>query len=147
MSLTLHSTRRNWALPTAAGRADRAPIAPAILRFARKALVKSAKLVMRASETFAEARMQQAMIEAGFYQNIYSHSSKNDDDLPMVMPPPTERPARNASPRAAWRRAACAVIAMAKRVYPIIFVFGIFATLVIATIAIRLAIWHPLNLH
>jgi len=35
-------------------------------------------------ETIAEARMQRAMIEAEMYLNRYKHSSKNDDDLPVL---------------------------------------------------------------
>jgi hypothetical protein len=34
---------------------------------------------------------------------------------------------------------------MAKRTYPVIFVFAIFATLLVATIALRLAIWLPIS--
>jgi hypothetical protein len=34
---------------------------------------------------------------------------------------------------------------MAKHAYPVIFVFAIFATLLVATIAIRLAIWLPIS--
>jgi hypothetical protein len=34
---------------------------------------------------------------------------------------------------------------MAKRAYPVIFVFAIFATLLVATIALRLAIWLPIS--
>jgi len=36
-------------------------------------------------------------------------------------------------------------VAMAKRIYPVIFVFAIFATLLVATIALRLAIWLPIS--
>ena len=35
-------------------------------------------------EAIAEARMQRAMIEAEMYLNRYKHSSKNDDDLPVL---------------------------------------------------------------
>ena len=71
-------------MPNACGRADRAPIAlpvPAIVGLLRKAFVRSATLLMHAAQAVAEARMQRAMIEAELYRN---HSSKNDDDLPIV---------------------------------------------------------------
>ena len=35
-------------------------------------------------EAIAEARMQRAAIEAELYLSRYIHSSKNDDDLPIV---------------------------------------------------------------
>jgi hypothetical protein len=39
---------------------------------------------MHVAEVFAEARLQRAAIEAELYLNRYKHSSKNDDDLPIV---------------------------------------------------------------
>ena len=147
MSVALHSTRKNWALPSPAGRVDRAPIAPAIFRFVRKALVKSARLFVRASEIFAEARMHKAMIEAELYRSRYTHTSKNDDDLPIVGSAPATQPAPSVSPRVVWRRAAIAVVATAKRVYPVVLTFAIIATIVVATIALRLAIWLPTFRH
>jgi hypothetical protein len=36
------------------------------------------------SRTFAEVRMHRATIEAELYRNRYIHTSKNDDDLPIV---------------------------------------------------------------
>ena len=39
---------------------------------------------MHIVEVIAEARMQRAAIEAELYLNRYKHSSKNDDDLPIV---------------------------------------------------------------
>jgi len=144
MSVALHSTRKNWALPSPAGRVDRAPIAPAIFRFVRKALVKSARLFVRASEIFAEARMHKAMIEAELYRSRYIHTSKNDDDLPIVGSAPAAQPAPSVSPRVVWRRAAGAVVAMAKRAYPAIVVLSLLATALAATFALRLAIWLPL---
>jgi len=35
-------------------------------------------------EAVAEARIHRAMIEAELYRKRYSHSSKNDDDLPVI---------------------------------------------------------------
>ena len=37
--------------------------------------------------------------------------------------------------------------AIAKRAYPIVLIFALFATAVAATIALRLAIWLPMYLH
>jgi hypothetical protein len=87
MSIVAHSTRKNVKLPATAGRADRLPIAlavPAIVGLLRKAFVRSARLLMHAAQAVAEARMQRAVIEAELYRNRYKHSSKNDDDLPIV---------------------------------------------------------------
>jgi hypothetical protein len=100
----------------------------------------------------AEQRMHRALLEAELYINGYRHSSKNDDDLPIVELPivgsaPAVQPAPSVSPRVAWRRAAGAVVAMTKRAYPVILVFAIFATVLVATFAIRLAIWLPLYRH
>jgi len=146
MSLTLHFTKQNRELP-AASRADRTPIAPAIFRFARNALVTSAKLIVLAAEAFAEARMHRAMIEAELYRNRYTHSSKNDDDLPIVGSAPAEHPAPSIFPRVVWRRAAGAVVAIAKCLYPAAIVFSVLATILAATFALRLAIWLPLYMH
>jgi hypothetical protein len=35
-------------------------------------------------DAIAEARVHRAMVEAELYKNRYLHSSKNDDDLPIV---------------------------------------------------------------
>lgn len=145
MSLTLHFTRQDRESPASASRVDRTPIAPAIFRFVRMALVKSARLLVRASEIFAEARLHRAMIEAELYRSRYIHTSKNDDDLPIVGSPAQRAP--SVSPRVAWRRAASAVAAMAKRVYPVVLTFAIIATIVVGTIALRLAIWLPTFRH
>jgi hypothetical protein len=152
MSLTLHSNPKNWGLPAAAGHADRKPTAssiPTIFRFIRKAAVKSARLLVHTSEVFAEARMHKAMIEVELYRNRYTHTSKNDDDLPIIGLPiagsaPAEQVAPSVSPRVALTRAAGAVVALAKRVYPAILILSLLATVLAATMAIRLALWLPL---
>ena len=51
---------------------------------ARQAIVKSARMLRLAAEAVAEARMQRAKLEAEFYLGRYKHTSKNDDDLPIV---------------------------------------------------------------
>jgi hypothetical protein len=155
MSLTLHSNRKNWGLPAAANRADRkstaSPVTP-IFAFVRKAAVKSARFFVHASEVFAEARMHKAMIEVELYRNRYRRTSKNDDDLPVVGLPiagsaPAEQPTPSVSPRVALKRVAGLVVTLAKRAYPAIVVLSLLATLLAATMALRLAIWLPLYMH
>jgi hypothetical protein len=41
-------------------------------------------VIVRFSTALAEQRMHRALIEAELYLNLYTHSSKNDDDLPIV---------------------------------------------------------------
>lgn len=160
MSVIGHSTLKNVNFSAKADRADRAPIAsplPAIVGLVRNAMAKSTRLLMHAAQAAAEARMQRAMIEAELYRKRYKHSSKNDDDLPIVGlpivglpiggPASAEQPAPIVSPRVSWRRAAGAAVAMAKRVFPVILGCAILATVLAATIAIKLAIWLPLYRH
>ena len=74
-------------ISVAAGQADRAAIASsvsAIVCFLRKSIRSGTSLFMRVAEVIAEARMQKAEIEVELYRNRYKHSSKNDDDLPIV---------------------------------------------------------------
>lgn len=52
--------------------------------FIRKTIVAVAKWFMRTIEVMSEAQMQKALIEAELYRNRYKHTSKNDDDLPVV---------------------------------------------------------------
>ena len=84
MSVIASKIRKNTEIPVTAGRIDRASITSTLsvaANIARKAAVKSARLFMHA---IAEARMQRTLIEAELYRNRYKHSSKNDDDLPIV---------------------------------------------------------------
>lgn len=79
--------RKDTQFPAMAGRIGRASITSALsvaANIAREAAVKSARLFMHAVDAIAEARMQRAAIEAELYRNRYKHSSKNDDDLPVV---------------------------------------------------------------
>jgi hypothetical protein len=46
-----------------------------------------------------------------------------------------------------WLSAARWTVAMARRAYPIVLIFALFATALAATIALRLAIWLPMYLH
>ena len=87
MSVIATKIRKGTQFPATAGRIDRASITSALsvaAKIARKAAVKSARLFMYAVVAIAEARMQRAKIEAELYRNRYRHSSKNDDDLPIV---------------------------------------------------------------
>lgn len=111
---------------------------PAAVGFLRKTAVKSARLLMRASNAFAEARIHRAMIEAELYRNRYRHASKNDDELPIAI-----QGERSSPEDMTWRRFADAAVAMAKRAYPAIVVLSLLSTALAATIAIRLAIWLP----
>lgn len=130
--------------------ADRKPAvrqASAIFRILRKAVVKGADLLMRASNASAEARMHSARIEAELYRNRYTHATKNDDELPMVEPAPATQAPSIMLPRMALGRVAGAVITMAKRAYPAIVVLSLLSTALAATFAIRLAIWLPGRLY
>ena len=85
MSVIAH--RKNVEISTAAGQANRAAIAslvPAIVSFLRMAIGSGTRLLLHIVAVIAEARMQRAAIEAELYLNRYKHSSKNDDDLPIV---------------------------------------------------------------
>jgi hypothetical protein len=147
MSLTVHSIRKNWALPAAESRTERQPTAsflPAIFAFLRRAAAKSRRLLLQVSDTYADARLHRAKIEVEFYRNRYKHSSKNDDDLPIAGSAPAAQTTPSVSPRVALKRAADAVTKIAKRVYPAILVLSLLATVLAATMAIRLALWLPL---
>jgi hypothetical protein len=113
---------------------------PAVVGFLRKAAVKSARLLMQASNAFAEARMHRAMIEAELYRDRYRHASKNDDELPIDLQAAP-------GPQITWRRFADAAVTMAKRAYPAIVVLSLLSTALAATFAIRLAVWLPGRLY
>jgi len=49
-----------------------------------KMLSAFGRLCVNVFDAIAEARLQKAMIEAELYQKRYFHTSKNDDDLPIV---------------------------------------------------------------
>ena len=63
--------------------ATAAPLA-ATAGFLRKTIRSGIRLLVQAIDAVAEARMHKAAIEAELYRNRYRHSSKNDDDLPIV---------------------------------------------------------------
>jgi hypothetical protein len=154
MSLSLQGNRKSWGLPAGARPAERKPTAyplTSIFAFVRKAAVKSARFLVRASEAFAEARMHKTMIEVELYRNRYVHGSKNDDELPIVgsvpAPAPADQSTSSVSPRVALKRAADAVIEIVRRAYPAIVVLSLLATVLAGTMALRLAIWLPLYRH
>jgi len=70
--------------PASAKRASIVAGVAAIGRFIRTAIVSTGKHIWRALDVMTEARLQRALIEAELYRNRYKHSSKNDDDLPVV---------------------------------------------------------------
>jgi hypothetical protein len=85
MSILVH--RKNVEIYTTVGHIDRAAIAApvvAVARFLSKAIIDSARFFARTMQAASEARLQQAKIEVELYRNRYKHSSKNDDDLPVV---------------------------------------------------------------
>jgi len=85
MSVIEH--RKNVEIPATAGQADGTTIVltvSAIVIFVRKAIVGSANFFVRAMQAVTEARMHKVAIEVELYRNRYKHSSKNDDDLPIV---------------------------------------------------------------
>jgi hypothetical protein len=87
MSVMTYRTKNTVKHPVVSGRADRARVTfstPVIVSPVRKAIARGARLFSHAVEAIAEARMQRAKIEAELYHNRYKHSSKNDDDLPIV---------------------------------------------------------------
>jgi hypothetical protein len=82
MSVMAH--RKNAEIPAPAGRAAIAAPVVAIISILRKAIAGTAKFFVRTMRTVAEARLHRAQIEVELYLNRYKHSSKNDDDLPIV---------------------------------------------------------------
>ena len=50
----------------------------------RAMLAATGRLIVTVYAAIGEARLQKAMIEAELYRNRYMHTSKNDDDLPIV---------------------------------------------------------------
>jgi ribosomal protein L18E len=55
-----------------------------VANFAQKAIQKLARLFKQVAEANAESRKHRAAIENEIYHYRYRHSSKNDDDLPVV---------------------------------------------------------------
>jgi hypothetical protein len=138
MSILTHWADKTWPLRSPAARPIRAQSALifwAIVGFALTAASRLGKLIVDVSEVLAEARMQRAKIEVELYRNRYRHSSKNDDDLPVVRPSAVARPQR--------RPIARPIRDAAKRAYPVILTLAISAVLLAAMMALRLAIWMP----
>jgi len=147
MSTFAQESVKSWKQAAGRPRKPAASLLAAIFVLARKTAVNGVMLLVRTSNAYAEARMQRAMIEVQLYRRHYRHSSKNDDELPMVDPAPAEQRMPVAFPRAALRQAAGAVVETAKRIYPAVVVLSFLALALAATILLRLAIWLPLYGH
>jgi len=86
MSLTLY---QNSSRSNVGGRSPRQHLAKStpgatIGKKLRHLIASVARLIVGISDAIAEARLQKALIEAELYRNRYRHTSKNDDDLPVV---------------------------------------------------------------
>jgi len=57
---------------------------PTIASRLHKMFAAAGCLCVNIFDAIAEARAQKAMIEAELYLNRYKHTSKNDDDLPVI---------------------------------------------------------------
>jgi hypothetical protein len=55
-----------------------------VANFAHKTIAKLLRLFKQVVEANAESRKHRAAIETEMYLYRYRHSSKNDDDLPVV---------------------------------------------------------------
>ena len=81
MSLVTHmtlDTRKHNAFTARKPRAKRAAGG------LRNALATVGRYLVRALDAIGEARVHRAMIEAEVYRHRFLHSSKNDDDLPVI---------------------------------------------------------------
>lgn len=58
--------------------------APIVVGRLQKMFAAAGRLCLNIFDAIAEARAHKAMIEAELYLNRYRHTSKNDDDLPIV---------------------------------------------------------------
>ena len=81
MSLVTHL---NSGTRKAGASTPRKPVAKTFVGGLRNALAAFGRYLVRVFDAIAEARVQKAIIEAELYRNRYLHSSKNDDDLPIV---------------------------------------------------------------
>ena len=87
MSLIAHRNLKAAKPRAATSQAEHVSVARFITAFvdvARKAIMQGARLFSHAAQAVSEARMHKAAIEVELYRNRYKHSSKNDDDLPIV---------------------------------------------------------------
>ena len=64
--------------------ANRTGSAPTVAGRLRKVCSAAGRLCVNVFDAIAEARAQKAMIEAELYLNRYRHTSKNDEDLPVI---------------------------------------------------------------
>ena len=156
MSLIAHRNLKAVKLLAATGRIERASVALAITAIVspvRKAIMQGARLFSHAVQAIAEARMQRAAIEAELYLNRYIHSSKNDDDLPIVRNRPRvvtqtakwssfDQRSTNERPYASGHGSASRHCA-----YVVLLTFALLASVFAAIIALRAAVWLPVFYH
>lgn len=156
MSLIAHRNLKAVKLLAATGRTERASVALAITAIVspvQKAIMQGARLFSHAVQALAEARMQRAAIEAELYLNRYIHSSKNDDDLPIVQNRPRvvtqtarrssfDRRSTNERPYASGHGSASR-----HRAYVVLLTFALLAAVFAAIIALRVAVWLPAFYH
>jgi hypothetical protein len=117
--------------------------ATALARWFCKAGAAGTRIFDALARALLEQRMNRMAIEGDLYRKYYIHSSKNDDDLPVVVGalPRTEPAPFPRDGSAGWLPAAL------KRLYPVATVVAIFAALLLVTSALRLAIWLTLYHH
>jgi hypothetical protein len=84
MSLVTHPNLRKASVSQYMSNRTKIVDTGSFTRRLRKAFARTGRLFANLYEAIAEARLQKAMIEAELYRNRYVHSSKNDDDLPVV---------------------------------------------------------------
>jgi hypothetical protein len=68
------------------------------------------------------------------------------DEMPISRGPRVA-PSQPSFPSDVWSRTARWTVALAKRIWPAVFILTLCAAALAATIAIRLAIWLPMYLH
>jgi hypothetical protein len=85
--MSLITYRTKTVRSAASGHTDRTPDTFFMSTFVnpvRKAIVSVGRLIIFLAQVHAEAQMQRAKLEVELYRDRYKHSSKNDDDLPIV---------------------------------------------------------------
>jgi len=110
----------------------------------RKAFAANGRLLASMHEAIAEARLHKVMIEADLYRNRYVHTSKNDDDLPVVLA--TSR-SSDTLPAVRTVRANGQGVESRKRAQTVLVTFALFAAVFVAIIALRVVVWLPAFRH
>ncbi len=110
----------------------------------RKALATAGRLFSSMHTAIAEARLQKAIIEAELYGKRYIYTSKNDDDLPVVLP---RRHTSDLSSAVRTVRTNGQGITSRKRAQTVLVAFALFAAVFAAIIALRVVVWLPAFRH